>query len=291
VLLSIGLTFLFVVLLSRSLATAALLSIVYIFAIFFGYLNMHREFPLDSGVTGVLLNVVLAMIFEIIYRVFWRASSRHPRNDNDNDDDDDDDDDNDCCRKLMHPGRPDWDIPNLDRFGPDSLTPLLLNDMMTGVLEHARSGWYVLLIFLSVSMVMPWAAPSQPPLDTETGEWIVLPVVVRGIPWWFLKEILLCIIPYVILLITILQMPKEYPDIANCNQLKSSTSTSFPSSKLLEEDTNDNSNSTRKLTLCHQAESLLSSKIQVTADDRNEDDSSNSGIYPPHTSTSPVEER
>jgi hypothetical protein len=227
---------------------------------------------LDSGVTGVVLNVASAMIFEIVYRVFWRPSC--PRNDSN------DDDENNSIRKLIHPGRPDWDVPNLDRFGQESLTPTLLNGMMTGVKEHARSGWYVLLIFLSVTMVMPWEPSSQPPIDEETGEWIVLPVVVRGLPWWVLKQILLCIVPYVILLVTILQMPKEYPDIDGYDQFNKSSTTA----RLLEEDTSNNLE--MKPTL-HQTESLLSSKNGVTTDDRNEDDDSNSGIHPTTANTPP----
>ncbi len=78
--------------------------------------------------------------------------------------------------------RPAWDKPKVARFGQHSLSPSLLDKMMTGVQEPIKNGQYVLLIIIVATMTVPLTPESQPAL--ENGVWVTLPATIRGLPWW-----------------------------------------------------------------------------------------------------------
>mmetsp|Transcript_6180 Transcript_6180/g.7780 ORF Transcript_6180/g.7780 Transcript_6180/m.7780 type:complete len:135 (-) Transcript_6180:271-675(-) len=46
------------------------------------------------------------------------------------------------------------------------------------------------------------------------GQFVTAPSIVRGLPWWFFKQIILCIIPYFAIAIVLYDMPWNYPSNA-----------------------------------------------------------------------------
>jgi len=61
---------------------------------------------------------------------------------------------------------------------------------------------------VAVSIVTPIVASGQPVLTTQEE---FDPPTYRGVPWWFFKQILLCIVPYVMVCAVLWDMPSEYP--------------------------------------------------------------------------------
>lgn len=107
--------------------------------------------------------------------------------------------------------QPNWDIPSGKRFGEEKLTASLLNKMMEGFPEPFRDHTYCALFFFAVSMITPLVAEGQPVINATTGEFATDPSIVRGLPWWFMKQICFTLIPYTILLKAIWDMPNDYP--------------------------------------------------------------------------------
>lgn len=189
-----------------SLAIAGALSQIYVFVVYFTYIKVASDpLPIDAGVTGITINLFLIIVLEAMYRILIRnktndetavemdkrkMSTTNATN----------------KRKLLCPNRPIWDVPKLERFGETSLTPRLLNKMMTGMFEPFRNVWYTLLVVLSVSFVTPLVSENEPTLEL-----IASVATYNGLPWWFFKQILLCIIPYAILLVTVWRTPSEFP--------------------------------------------------------------------------------
>jgi hypothetical protein len=165
----------------------------------------------DAGVAGILIQCMIRVLYEtarrIINRIFHgpppalttNTESRHNQA-------------KDANCNVIFPNRPAWDIPNLDRFGDHALTPELLWKSMDGLNEPMTNPWWVFLMFLSISMTTPWAAPLEPILvdiSDNDYEFISVPAVVGGIPWWAFKSLMLCLVPTVLLLNAIYQMPDE----------------------------------------------------------------------------------
>jgi len=110
---------------------------------------------------------------------------------------------------ILFPGRPEWDKPHLARFGEKPLTPELLDKMMTGLNEPFKNLWYAAFLFFSISLTTPLTAEGEPAF--VDGAFLTPPATMRGIPWWAMKIVLLCIIPYSMVLITILRTPGTFP--------------------------------------------------------------------------------
>ena len=190
-----------------SLAFGAICGTTYVFAFFFGYLYQNKESkPINAGITGVLLNIILSYLIEMLW--FDRAKlsyylkfAKKVKSSEDSDD-----------IQLPSPlPRPTWDIPSGKRFGDGQLTASLLNKMMEGFPEPLRNPAYCGLFFFVVSMITPLVAEGQPVINADTGEFVTDPPIVRGLPWWFVKQVIIAIIPYLYLFKAIWDMPNEYP--------------------------------------------------------------------------------
>jgi len=120
-------------------------------------------------------------------------------------------DGNDMEERIPTDNRPKWDHPSHDRFGEGPLTSSLLNRMMDGFPEPITSFTFNAFFFFAVTMITPLLAAGQPVISSDTGEFVSTPPTVRGIPWWFLKQILISVIPYLLVLKIVYEMPTEYP--------------------------------------------------------------------------------
>lgn len=109
---------------------------------------------------------------------------------------------------MPFPNLPAWDRPNVKRFGANSLTPSLLESMMSDTPELIKNLYYLGFVLIGITITTPLTPAFQPPL--EGNEWIVLPVVVRGFPWWAFKALILLIISYLITVPMILSMPADF---------------------------------------------------------------------------------
>ena len=146
--------------------------------------------PINAGIIGVILNVFLS--YGIDYLWFGKQVQSS--------------DDDDVSKERY---RPAWDIPQFARFGEGPLTFDLMNKMMGSFPEPMRSVAFNLFFFLSVSIITPLVAEGQPVINAD-GEFVSDPPIVRGLPWWFLKQTLLTVVPYVVLLKLIYDVPNEY---------------------------------------------------------------------------------
>lgn len=155
---------------------------------------------MDSGVTGFVLNVTISVSLEAVRRALAGApKAGDPKADGTR------------TMQLAYPERPEWDVPKLTRFGEHVLTPQLLWKSMEGVNEAMTSYWFVAYMLFSISMVTPLVAQFEPPIND--GVFAYAPSVIRGLPWWAFKIILLCIMPTIGLLVAIYFYPNEFPTI------------------------------------------------------------------------------
>eukprot|EP00549_Striatella_unipunctata_P021630 CAMPEP_0118712212 /NCGR_PEP_ID=MMETSP0800-20121206/24641_1 /TAXON_ID=210618 ORGANISM="Striatella unipunctata, Strain CCMP2910" /NCGR_SAMPLE_ID=MMETSP0800 /ASSEMBLY_ACC=CAM_ASM_000638 /LENGTH=153 /DNA_ID=CAMNT_0006617139 /DNA_START=104 /DNA_END=565 /DNA_ORIENTATION=- len=103
-----------------------------------------------------------------------------------------------------------------------ALSPKLVWSMMEGVEEPLTNPYWVCFFFLTISVVTPLMPSEQPPLfehhvNQKTGSittissFVYPPIVVNGLPWWFVKLILASLFSTVILLVAIVRMPHEFP--------------------------------------------------------------------------------
>ena len=95
--------------------------------------------------------------------------------------------------------RPEWDVPCGKRFGESKLTSTLLNEAMEGFPEPMKNVFFNIFMFMSVSLITPLVAEGQPVINADTGEFVSDPPIVRGLPWWYFKQILLTVVPYAVL--------------------------------------------------------------------------------------------
>ena len=94
---------------------------------FFGYAYLNPEAkPIDAGITGVLLNVILAVLIDVFFmdrtklNFMFRKTKKEKT------------DDEEVASPSLAVQRPDWDIPCGKRFGESKLTDTLLNEAMDG---------------------------------------------------------------------------------------------------------------------------------------------------------------
>lgn len=180
-----------------SLAIGAWTGTIYVFAFFFGYTYQNSVAkPINAGIVGFILNVIGSFATNTLW--FKRSNPRLVEDSEE--------------EMLLHDQerRPKWDIPSSKRFGEGMLTSSLLNRMMVGFPEPMRRPIFNLFFFFTVSMITPLVAEGQPAIDVQTGSFVSEPPTVRGLPWWFMKQILLTVIPYVVLIKLIYDIPNDY---------------------------------------------------------------------------------
>jgi Na+/proline symporter len=181
-------------------------SSIYVIGIYFGYLRDAAKNPvaIDSGITGLVIQVVLIVLLEIGYRFVLKKNKTTPESDDTKKNDDYD------PTALLYPDRPSWDVPKMGRFGDNTLSPQLIWKSMNGFYEPMTNMYWSLLMFVTISLTTPLVAPSEPPLNDD-GTFLNLPYVIHGLPWWAFKIILLSVIPYVVLLMAVYKIPNDYP--------------------------------------------------------------------------------
>ena len=171
------------------LSIGAIVSSIYVSVLYFGYINDNDDsIAVNAGVTGLVLQVMIALPLEACRRIFLATGEFHPEEDE---------------RDLIFPYRPAWDIPPRARFGDCALTPNLLNRMMDGVSEPLANPWFAALMFFTISFMTPIVPPGMP-------EEIGAVAVVNGLPWWVFKMLVLGLVPFVLLLFALYQMPRSY---------------------------------------------------------------------------------
>lgn len=208
-----------------NIAFGAILGCVYVITLYFGYLkpNTVSALPLDAGVTGFCLNVLIILVFDGVRRVVFRNRTRTRSFARD------DDATGSAAPAaavaavataavipVYSPDRPMWDIPTnkLSQFGSERLTPPLISECMAGLYEPMTNWSWVLLILGCLSYVTPIIPGSEPPLDPATGTFfsMYLPVTINGLPWWVTKLIISCLMCYAVLLITLYKIPNDDND-------------------------------------------------------------------------------
>jgi hypothetical protein len=187
----------------------AISSSFYVFGIYFGYLKHDFKNPLamDSGITGVVIQLIIIFVTEIVYRIFitkkglflQRGLSTINKIKN-------------TPIELLYPDRPAWDIPKMSRFGGNesTLSPQLIWDSMDGFFEPMTNLSWVCLMFFSVSFTTPLLAQFEPPF-ADDGTFVYPPTIINGLPWWAFKIIIIVIFPYVLLFAAIYQIPDDFP--------------------------------------------------------------------------------
>ncbi len=176
------------------LSISALAGVLYCFIIYFGYITAEGSSPapIDAGITGFTVQVVLIVLLESTRRLLFNVNDQLEDQQMTN------------KNELWFPNRPAFDIPCTARFGERILTPHMMWKMMEGVHESLTNWYYVFFMIMSVSIITP-LVPAGFPEDPEDAP------TVNGLPWWAMKAILLCIIPYAMNLIVVLRMPNDYP--------------------------------------------------------------------------------
>jgi hypothetical protein len=174
-----------------SLTIGAWVGEAYVFLFFFIYVYENSAAaPVNAGITGVLINLVVVACVELAIR---RKSSKQGGTLN----------------------QPEWDMPAHERFGETRLTSQLLDKMMDNFNEPLRDKWFVLGFFVAVSICTPWLAEGQPALTDDTSvatfPYTNLPPVIRGLPYWFFKQILLSTVPYLMTFYVLWNMPSVFP--------------------------------------------------------------------------------
>jgi hypothetical protein len=203
------------------MSVSALVASGYIFGIYFGYQKPTADSaPFNAGITAFCLQIVLFILFESLRRLVGIGSSNSTANKIKQDVEQEqnqlstkDNSQNTGEIELLYPGRPEWDVPKLHRFGDHPLTPELTWKSMEGINEPLANPWWCFLMFFTISLSTPLTAALEPPMDMSDSGNIFLypPATVRGLPWWAFKAILLNLIPTFLLLGAIFKMPNQFP--------------------------------------------------------------------------------
>ena len=192
------------------IAAGAITSSLYVVFVYFFYISTYSNpKPIEAGITGLCIQLLVIMVSESIRRYVKAQQKKRARN-NEYDESGKDPVVLQDGIRVLHPNRPEWDFPHLARFGECALTPRLLNNLMVGIKEPITNIWYVVFVLFAISLVTPLLPENEPPLN-ENGDWLYLPAVVNGLPWWVFKIIVLCIIPYLMIFGVIAEIPDDFP--------------------------------------------------------------------------------
>jgi hypothetical protein len=181
------------------IALGAIFSTIYVIAIIFGYIGREdNPVPIDAGLTGLAINCVLIGLLEVSRRMLSINVSAEEQKKKA--DDEEEQENTSTTTPLLFPHRPKWDTPALYRFGKTPLTSHLLWKSMEGINEPFANPWWVFLALISISICVPILPSNLPPIENQ-----------EGIPWWAQKMIYLNIIPFVILVVAVKNMPTSFP--------------------------------------------------------------------------------
>jgi hypothetical protein len=182
------------------ITAGAVFSTIYVIAIILGYIKREANpVPIDAGLTGLAINIVIIALSEACRRLFKLSPPC--------DDAKKTDAEHHECEQtpaLLCPHRPKWDIPQLKRFGEHPLTAGMLWKAMDGVNEPITNPYWVALCVVSISICTPILPENLPPIEYETG-----------IPWWAKKMIYLSLLPNVIFVVAIKNMPTSFPIVSD----------------------------------------------------------------------------
>ena len=103
---------------------------------------------------------------------------------------------------------PQWDRPPiLPKFGATPLTSAFIRDAMNGIHEPAATPWFPVAILCFTILLAPITELDVPPLTADGTTLAWAPHVIRGIPAWAFRIIMVMIPITVILLYSIYSMP------------------------------------------------------------------------------------
>jgi len=191
-----------------NLAIGALIGTIITFILFFGYSKDNTEaVPLNPGIIGGFAHVIISLCLEVGRRRYVAKKEKV-------DEDGENEAQSDAFKEpsemqVEWPDLPVWDVPKTKRFGEGPLTPQMMWKFMEGINEPLTNSWYSLLFFLVLTFVTPFVPEDVPPLTN--GVFAYAPAVVRGLPWWALKIIVLSIIPYLLIVGLLFKMPSSFP--------------------------------------------------------------------------------
>jgi len=182
------------------IASGAIFSTIYVIAIMFGYIGREdNPVPIDAGLTGLAINVVLIALLEVSRRMFNISISLEEQKKK-ADNEEEEEQETSSTPPLLFPHRPKWDTPALNRFGKTPLTPRLLWKSMENVNEPFANRWWIFLALVSLSICVPILPSDLPTIENQ-----------EGIPWWAKKMIYMNILPFVILVVAVKNMPTSFP--------------------------------------------------------------------------------
>ena len=188
------------------------MSTIYVVTFYFGYIDAVEDSrPVNAGLSGLVINVVIAVSSEMIRRSLNSNGNAQESKIKDIGDYDDDEEGYHTTL-LLFPECPNWDLPAISRFGDHALAPENIWRSMPGVPEPLTNIWWIALFFLTITLVTPLTPENEPPL-IDGGSFLYPPAVIAGMPWWFLKLLMMGAISTLILLVAIYKTPNEYPKI------------------------------------------------------------------------------
>lgn len=192
-----------------SIAIGAWVAVVYVLGFYFGYLDkVEGAKPVNAGISGLMVNVVITLSTEAARRALngeTVSQGEHKVTSAE-------DEEKDHTALLLFAERPDWDIPALSRFGDHALSPELIWKSMKGIPEPMTNIWWVAFFFTVITLATPLTPENEPPL-MDGGAFLWAPALVRGLPWWYLKMLIISALSTVILIGAISNAPDEFPKV------------------------------------------------------------------------------
>lgn len=193
-----------------SIAIGAWVATIYVLGFYFGYLDQVDDAkPVNSGIGGLLVNVVVTLSTEATRRAM-NGERADDASKADHAVTRPEDEENDHSALLLFADRPNWDIPSLSRFGDHALAPEYIWKSMEGVNEPMANLWWVAFFFFTITMVTPLTPENEPPLSVD-GVFAWTPALIRGLPWWYFKLLVISAMSTLILLFAIYKAPNDYP--------------------------------------------------------------------------------
>jgi len=194
-----------------SIAVGAWVAVVYVLGFYFGYLDRASDpRAVNAGISGLLVNVVVTISTEVLRRTVYGESGNPTEGDHAVTRAEDEEKDHTAL--LLFAERPNWDIPSLSRFGDHALAPELIWKSMEGVPEPMTNLWWVFFFFTTITLCTPLTPENEPPITAE-GTFLWAPALIRGLPWWYFKLLMISAVSTLILLVAIFKAPDEFPKV------------------------------------------------------------------------------